>query len=228
MLELAKCNLKFSGHKLDYDRWEAMGNYGWSYRDVLPYFKKSEDFREESQPEDSTFHSKGGPLAVEKAGFHSPLAELFLNASRKAGLAVNGDFCGSDQLMGVGLRHQATLDGVRVSSANAFLPDASERPNLTVILESTVQRILFGGAKENIARGVLVKTGGRLVRIFARREVILSAGAVASPQLLMLSGIGPRDHLEVSGDFLKTFLVFDRAPPTESWNSGTSGPARGQ
>jgi choline dehydrogenase-like flavoprotein len=101
------------------------------------------------------------------------------------------------KLSGVGLRHQATADGARVSSANSFLKAAVDRPNLKVLLNAQVQKVLLGGGGSNRARGILVKLrDGRTRNIFVRREVVISAGAVASPQLLMLSGIGPRRHLQ--------------------------------
>ena len=184
------------GHRDDYDLWESRGNYGWSFEELLPYFKKSEDFRDKVSERDSAFHGRGGPLTVERARGPSILSELFFEAAESVGVPVTEDFSGEGQVMGVGLRHQTSIDGKRVSSSNSFLAGAKNRTNLTILLGVQVQKILL---EKRRAKGVLVQRNGRTQRFIAKREVILSAGAVASPQLLMLSGIGPKEHLEETG-----------------------------
>ena len=184
------------GHRKDYDFWDSAGNYGWSFEELLPYFKKSEDFRGKMSERDSAFHGKGGPLTVERARGPTRLSELFFEAAESLGIQVTGDFSGEEQVSGVGLRHQTSNGGKRVSSANSFLAGARRRPNLTLLLRVQVQKILVVKRR---ATGVLVERDGRTHRFMAKREVIVSAGAVASPQLLMLSGIGPREHLEEVG-----------------------------
>ena len=185
------------GHRDDYDFWESRGNYGWSFEELLPYFKKSEDFRDRVSERDSAFHGKGGPLTVERARGPSILSELFFEAAGALGVPVTEDFSGEGQAMGVGLRHQTSRSGRRVSSANSFLAGAKNRTNLTILLGVQAQKILL---EKHRAKGVLVRQrNGRTRRFMAKREVILSAGAVASPQLLMLSGIGPREHLDEVG-----------------------------
>ena len=184
------------GHRVDYDFWHSAGNYGWSFEELLPYFKKSEDFRDKVSERDSAFHGEGGPLTVERAKGPTRLSELFFEAAESLGIRVTEDFSGEGQALGVGLRHQTSNSGKRVSSANSFLAGARGRPNLTLLVGVQVQKILV---EKRLAKGVLVKREGRTHRFMAKREVILSAGAVASPQLLMLSGIGPHEHLEEVG-----------------------------
>ena len=184
------------GHRDDYDLWESRGNYGWSFKELLPYFKKSEDFRDEVSDRDSPFHGKGGPLTVERAQGPSFLSQLFFEAAEAVGVPLTEDFSGEGQVMGVGLRHQTSIGGKRASSSNSFLAGARNRTNLTILLGVQAQKILL---ERRRAKGVLVRRNGRTQRFMAKREVILSAGAVASPQLLMLSGIGPKEHLEEMG-----------------------------
>ena len=186
------------GQKEDYDQWAALpGCEGWSYDEVLPYFKRSENFE---AGEASEWHGKGGDLNVTTLRVHYPLNETYLVAAQQAGYPRNEDFNGPQQ-EGAGYFHINQKDGKRCSSAKAFLGDAAKRPNLTIATESKVVKILF----HNKARAVGVEylnKKGELLQAAAMSEVILSAGAFASPQLLELSGIGQgpllqKHHIEL-------------------------------
>ncbi|MCU0498263.1 MAG: choline dehydrogenase [Anaerolineae bacterium] len=175
------------GHPSDYDHWEELGNEGWSYEDVLPYFKLSEDNSRGA----NRYHGTGGPLSVIDPVAISPLSEAFVAAGRAIGMPYQADFNDEDQ-EGVGLYQSTIRNGKRCSSAVAFLRPALERDNLTVITHAHTTRILFEG---RCAVGVQYLENGFPREARAQREVILAAGAVNTPQLLMLSGIGPADHL---------------------------------
>jgi choline dehydrogenase-like flavoprotein len=179
------------GNRVDYDDWAANGADGWSYDEVLPYFKLSED--NERGADD--FHGIGGPLAVSDSRAMSPLLETMLEASVNAGHELNPDLNGATQ-DGVGRFQLTQRDGRRCSTATAFLRPAMSRPNLTVLDESLALRILFDGTR---AIGIEILRHGRVERIGADREVIVSAGAYQSPVLLMMSGIGPAEDLELFG-----------------------------
>lgn len=172
------------GNRLDYDGWDVPG---WSYDEVLPYFRRSED----NERGESEFHGIGGPLAVSDTRSANPSAAAFIDAAVEAGYAVNKDFNGAEQ-DGFGFFQLTQRDGLRESAASAFLSPVRDRPNLTVTTNLQVHRVL-------IERGrVIGVTGHRLneqVDIRAAREVIVCSGAYNSPQLLMLSGIGPADAL---------------------------------
>src|SRR4051794_19382903 len=175
------------GHRADYDAWAADGATGWGYEDVLEHFKRSED----NQRGADEFHGTGGPLTVSDSGSDHLLADAFLAATQGAGLTQNGDFNGAQQ-DGFG-RYQVTQrNGVRCSTSVAFLRPALDRPNLTVLTDTLAQRVLFDGTQ---ATGVEIRHAGRIEQIRADREVILTAGAYQSPQLLMLSGVGPAADL---------------------------------
>ncbi len=192
------------GNAADYDRWARMGAVGWSYEEVLPYFKKSEDFRTEG---DMDYHGLGGPLSVEKARFVTPVAQAFVEAGKELGYS-EVDYNGRSQI-GFSLTQQTIKNGQRHSTARAFLHPVRDRANLFVVTGQAVRRVALEGER---AVGVYVvateeyKTGeDKLVR--AGKEVILSAGAVDSPRILLLSGIGPEEHLrEVKGVALKKNL----------------------
>uniref|UniRef100_A0AAR5Q9C9 Glucose-methanol-choline oxidoreductase N-terminal domain-containing protein n=1 Tax=Dendroctonus ponderosae TaxID=77166 RepID=A0AAR5Q9C9_DENPD len=182
------------GNRRDYDRWADIGNPGWSFDEVLPYFKKSEDMTIDEYREDP-YHGTGGYLTVEKFRYRSPLSEWWLDAVREAGYDIR-DINGEYQT-GFSLSHGTLRDGLRCSTAKAFLRSVSDRPNLDVSLHSHVHKVLLND--NNQAYGVKFTKFGLEKTVYNDREVILSAGALASPHLLMLSGIGPKEHLEEVG-----------------------------
>ena len=171
------------GHRLDYDEWAALGNEGWAWRDVLPFFTRHEDF--DRGP--SAWHGRGGELSVQRPAESNPLAHAFVQAAAEAGFARNDDFNGEAQ-DGFGIYDLNQRGGVRWSSSRAFLHPVLDRPNLTVFADALVERIRLQGSR---AVGVTLRQNGQQVALDAGTEVILCAGTVNSPQLLMLSGIGP-------------------------------------
>jgi len=179
------------GNRVDYDDWAAGGADGWSYQDVLPYFRRSED----NERGEDAFHGKGGPLAVSESRSMAPLVDLLIEATAQAGHERNPDFNGARQ-EGVGRFQVTQRNGLRWSTADGFLHPASDRPNLDVITHALSTRILFDGDR---ARGVEISRHDELIEVRAEREVILSAGAYQSPVLLMLSGIGPAGQLALHG-----------------------------
>ena len=179
------------GNRLDYDRWAELGNEGWGWDDVLPYFKRAE--HNERGP--SRHHGTGGPLNVADLRDPSPLSRAFVQAGIEAGLAANPDFNGDEQ-DGVGPSQVTQRKGTRWSTATGYLKPARRRPNLTVMTGAHATRVLFDGRR---ATGVEYRRDGGVETAEARREVILSGGAVNSPQLLMLSGIGPAAELQAHG-----------------------------
>ncbi|MDH6266095.1 choline dehydrogenase [Rhizobium sp. SG_E_25_P2] len=172
------------GHRNDYDTWSQMGCKGWSYEDVLPAFRSLEN----NQRISDRFHGASGTLAVSDPRHRHPLNEAFVKAATEAGIPFNPDFNGAVQ-QGVGFYQSTTRNGRRWSSAQAFLRDAEKRPNLKIMTETKVGRILFSGKR---ATGVELLDGRRLS---ATREIVLAAGAIATPKILQLSGIGDADHL---------------------------------
>jgi choline dehydrogenase len=172
------------GNPLDYDEW---GVPGWAWSDLLPYFVKAED----NERGASELHGAGGPLPVGEQRSGNRISQAFVDAGEQAGLARNPDFNGERQ-DGVGLYQLTQREGMRASAAVAYLHPAMERPNLTVMTHMHVERILFEGAR---AVGVQASRLGEPQELRAEREVILAAGAYNSPQLLMLSGVGPAEHL---------------------------------
>jgi choline dehydrogenase len=172
------------GNRRDYDEW---GVPGWSAADLVPYFLKSED----NERGASRWHGAGGPLAVSEGRSRNPMASAFVEAAVQAGLARNEDFNGEEQ-DGVGLYQVTQRGGMRASAAVAYLHTVSERDNLTVMPYMLVERVLFEGTR---AVGVQASQLGQAQELRAEREVILCGGAYNSPQLLMLSGIGPAEHL---------------------------------
>lgn len=180
----------FRGHPTDFDAWADMGATGWSYREVLPYFTRSEN-NEDFEP--SVYHGRGGPVNVKyPARTPNPLNRAYLDALAALQYPACADFNGPDP-EGYGLRQGLIRDGRRESTARAMLRPAMKRRNLTVLTEAQAARILLDGRR---ATGVAL-VDGRQVR--ARAEVILCAGTVQTPQLLMLSGIGPAVHLAGHG-----------------------------
>jgi choline dehydrogenase-like flavoprotein len=179
------------GNRADYDGWVAAGCDGWGYDDVLPYFKRSED----NERGEDGFHGVGGPMSVSDSRSMHALVDAMLEAARQAGHEHNPDFNGARQ-EGVGRFQLTQRDGLRWSTADAFLRPAAARPNLDVIPRAMALRILFEGRR---AVGVEVVRDGRVEQLGAEREVILAAGAYQSPVLLMVSGIGPEDQLAPFG-----------------------------
>jgi choline dehydrogenase len=179
------------GQHEDYDRWRQLGNTGWGYDDVLPYFKKAEN---QSRGADQ-YHGTGGPLPVSNMVMTDPLSKAFIDAAVANGLPYNPDFNGATQ-EGVGLFQTTTYNGRRASTSVAYLGPAKARGNLKVETEALGQRVLFEGRR---AVGVEYRQGARLRRARARKEVVLSSGAYNSPQLLQLSGVGPADLLHKHG-----------------------------
>ena len=181
------------GAKADFDGWQRdYGAVGWSYDDVLPYFLRSEANTRGA----STYHAADGPLHVEDRRYTHATTKAWLESARAAGLAANDDFNGHSQL-GAGVYQVSCHKGRRWSTAEAFLgPDAQARPNLTIRTGAHATEVLFDG---NRAIGVAFLAAGIVERAWADAEVVLSLGAIGSPQLLMLSGIGPTDHLTELG-----------------------------
>lgn len=184
------------GNALDYDAWAAMGNQGWRYQDVLPYFIRSEH-NEQYDQLDSHYHGKSGPLNVTYATrFQTPLAGAFVTACNQVGIPSNPDYNGADQ-EGAGLFQFTIKEGRRHSAASAFLKPVLNRPNLKVVTHAHTKQVLI---QQDRATGVEFRTGKNVTQqAMARKEIILSAGAFQSPQLLMLSGIGPVDALRSVG-----------------------------
>jgi choline dehydrogenase-like flavoprotein len=175
------------GHRADYDHWAAEGNAGWGYDDVLPYFKRAEH----NERGADAFHGTGGPLNVMDLRSPNRFGPVFVEAAQQAGFPYNPDFNGENQ-EGVGMFQVTHKNGERFSAAKAYLTPNLNRPNLQVITGAHTTRILLERKK---AVGVEYLQGGERKQLKARREVLLCAGAFQSPQLLMLSGIGPKAHL---------------------------------
>jgi choline dehydrogenase len=176
------------GNPIDYDAWrDEHGCDGWGHDDLLPYFRRAEDH----QDGESAYHGAGGPIRVEDAPYRSELSAAWLESALEHGLPPNDDFNGAAQ-DGVGTFQLTQRRGRRCSTADGYLKPAAGRENLTVETGATVERVVIAEG-----RAVGVSVGGRELR--ARREVILCAGAVNSPQLLMLSGVGPGEHLRELG-----------------------------
>lgn len=180
------------GPRSDYDHWSDLGNVGWSYDELLPYFKRSEN----NGRIHNEFHGNDGPLHVSDLQTHNPFQQVYLNAAREAGFPINDDFNGATQ-EGLGIYQVTQRNGERWSAARGYLhPHMGQRQNLHVETGVQVTRILFEGRR---AVGVECIQSGNQRVIRARREVILCAGAFQSPQLLMVSGVGPGAHLRQHG-----------------------------
>ncbi len=179
------------GHRADYDHWAALGNPGWSYDDVLPYFVKAEH----NERGASAYHGVGGPLNVADLRQANPLSRAFVEAAAQAGIPRNPDFNGARQ-EGAGLCQVTQKRGRRWSTARAYLRPALRRPNLSVVTGAHVLRVAMEGRR---AAGVVYERGGRQERVLAGREVILCGGAIGSPHLLLRSGVGPAAHLRAHG-----------------------------
>jgi choline dehydrogenase len=179
------------GQHEDFDHWRQLGCTGWSAADVLPFFRKAED----QQRGADEWHGSGGPLAVSDLVPRSPLTEAFIAAGQEIGLPRNDDFNGASQ-EGVGPFQVTARAGWRCSAATAYLRPARGRRNLIVVTGAAAERILLEGRR---ATGIQFRHGGALRSIRAAREVILCGGAVASPRLMLLSGIGPAAELKEAG-----------------------------
>ena len=180
--------LYIRGHANDYNQWAQLGNRGWAYDDVLPVFRDLESnavFGDE-------FHGKKGELHVSKTRHQHPLCQAFVEAGQQVGLPLNPDFNGAEQ-EGVGFYQTTTHDGKRWSAAQAFLRQAEKRGNLVIRTQTRVAKVTFDGPR---ATGVMLEGG---TRISAKAEVILCAGAIETPRLLQLSGVGPGAHLQSLG-----------------------------
>ena len=179
------------GNRADYDSWRELGNVGWGFAEVLPYFKKSENQERGA----SEFHGVGGPVNVADPRYVNPLTRAFLAAAEEIGIARNSDFNGAEQ-DGAALYQVTQKNGARWSAADGYLQPARERSNLTVLTGAHATRVLMEGKR---AVGVAFLRGGVAEEARADREVILAGGTVNSPQLLMLSGIGPASELKAAG-----------------------------
>ena len=176
------------GHKDDYDHWASLGNKGWSYQDVLPYFKKAEH----NHNFNNEYHGQQGPLHVSRPQSDNPFQQRFLDAAQQAGFKQTDDFNGAEQ-EGASLYQATQNNGQRCSAYHAYIKPNLSRNNLHIETGAMVQRIIFEGKR---AVGVQYKKGDQVHVVYARREVILSAGALQSPQILLLSGVGDRAELE--------------------------------
>jgi choline dehydrogenase len=183
--------LYIRGQKQDYDHWAALGNQGWAFDDILPYFKKSEN----NQRGSSELHGDSGPLQVTDRPVFYEISKRYIEAGKQAGFKFTDDFNGSDQ-EGVGYYQCTIKDGKRCSAAHAYLLPVLARENLTVLTDAQVSKVLI---KDHQAYGVDVVIKGVRSSINAKKEVILSGGTIASPQLLMLSGIGDANELNEQG-----------------------------
>ncbi|KRG68344.1 GMC family oxidoreductase [Pseudoxanthomonas dokdonensis] len=180
------------GNRWDYDNWAALGNPDWSYDKVLPYFRKAEH----NEQFNDEYHGQGGPLNVTYANYQSPLGQLYLQAAQQEiGLPLNPDYNGASQ-EGCFLYQVTHRNGERCSAAKGYLTPHLSRPNLQVLTHAQASRVLLENGR---AVGVEYLQDGQTRAVQARREVILSAGAFGSPQLLLLSGIGPGAHLRSMG-----------------------------
>ena len=180
------------GQRMDFDTWAQMGNRGWGYADVLPYFKRSE--RRVGAAE-AGYHGHEGEWTITDIEERDPVCDAFIDGAVGLGIPRNPDYNGANQA-GVGYFQRAVAGGRRVSAARAFLHPVKHRPNLDIRTDAHAQRILFDGRR---AVGVRFRQGGRLIELRARREVILSSGSVGSPQLLQISGVGPAGLLKKLG-----------------------------
>jgi choline dehydrogenase-like flavoprotein len=218
------------GHRQDYDNWAAQGNPGWRWDEVLPYFKRAEDNARGAD----AFHGSGGPLHVMDLRSPNRYSPSFVEAGLQAGFARNEDFNGAEQ-EGVGLYQVTHKDGERFSAAKAYLTPNLGRPNLQVLTGAHATRVLLEGRR---AVGVEVLQDGHKRELRAAREVLLCAGALQSPQLLMLSGIGPAAQLQEHGitprhelpgvgqnlhDHVDVVLVLDAPQLTELFGLSLTG-----
>ncbi len=180
------------GNPADYDGWAQMGNRGWAFDSVLPFFKKSESYKQTGDPE---FRGGDGPLKVEDYRTILPLTHKFVKAAQQAGFALTPDYNGGQQ-EGVGYSQMTRRGRFRGSTAQTYLRTAKNSPNLQIVTDALASKLLFEGKK---CVGVAYRQGGQDKEIKASREVILSGGSINSPHLLQISGVGPAEHLKSIG-----------------------------
>ena len=218
------------GNKLDYDTWAQMGNTGWSYDDVLPFFKKMENY----QGELSEIRGGDGPLKVSEVTDRNPIYDGLFKAAEENKIPVNKDYNGDDQ-EGISYTQTTIYKGERMSAKIAYLSPIKSRKNLTIITDSLVTRLLFEGKQ---CVGAEVKNKNKIIQYSAAKEVILCGGAINSPQVLELSGIGDRSILESKGielihelkgvgenlrDHLAPRLVYNITKPGIAYNDKARG-----
>jgi choline dehydrogenase len=180
------------GQQSDYDHWARLGNPGWGWSDVLPVFRRSEDYQHGADD----FHGVGGELRVEERRVNWEILDVWRDAAQECGIPKIDEFNRGDNF-GNAYFQMNQRNGKRWSATRAFLDDIKQRPNLTILTEATVENLTIEKNHSGLAAtGVQVLHGGERRQITARNEVLLAAGAIASPQLLQLSGIGPADHLQ--------------------------------
>ena len=208
------------GHRWDYDHWASLGNAGWSYQEVLPYFRRAEHCEMFGE---TAYRGAGGPLNVSYPRHASPLNERFIVAAALHGIAPTADYNGERQ-QGSFMYQVTQKNGERCSAAKAYLTPHLGRPNLTVLTHAVSARVLL---EERRAVGVEYHQDGQLRQVRARREVVLAAGAFGSPQLLMLSGIGPGAELQRHGIAVLQDLpgvgqnLQDHIDYVQSWRTGS-------
>ena len=181
----------YHGHDVDYDRWESFGNPGWAYKDILKYFKKSENW----ERGEDTHRGSGGELNTTYSTFDDPICDAFINAGKEMQIGWTDDYNGSNK-EGFA-RIQATIHkGRRCSSAQAFLKPSLKRANLKLEINALVEKINFEGKK---AKGITYQKGQKRITVEASREVILASGSINTPQILMLSGVGASEQIKSVG-----------------------------
>lgn len=192
------------GNRRDYDRWDEWGNPGWAYRHILKYFKKSEDNKIAYESKEARgYHGQGGPLKVDMFFSFDPIKDMLVEAVKEAGYNIVEDANAADQ-MGWSYMQGTVEMGHRYSTAKAFLTPAQNRTNLHVIKHAHVTNIIL--SDKNVAEGINFMIGDKKLTVKARKEVILSGGAIGSPQVLLNSGIGPSEHLSKVGIKVKRDL----------------------
>ena len=182
------------GHPMDFDHWEESGAAGWGYKDVLPYFKRMENWHSGGHGGDPAWRGSDGPLHVTRGPRENPLFQAFVDAGRQAGFEVTDDYNGEKQ-EGFGPMEQTVWKGRRWSTANAYLKPALKRSNCD-LLRCYVRRVIIENGR---ATGVEISRGERIETVTANREVVIAASSINSPKILMLSGIGPAAHLQDTG-----------------------------
>lgn len=193
------------GNKADYQKWAADGNNGWSYEDVLPYFLKIENFNGDITLENKQYHTTGGPVNIVVEKNPHIFENMVIQAATELGLKNTTDINGADQ-MGILVSHFNIKNNYRFGTARAYLSPAKDRKNLHVMKNAYVTKILFSSSSTNRVDGILINKGGQDITVKAKKEIIISGGSINSPQLLMLSGIGPKKHLEELGIHVKADL----------------------